>query len=90
LYAASGGELNPKRFKKLNTIMLQGKIAMFKKTVFPIIACIACLLFALPAIAGEGNGRTFLIHAKTSMKLDDAQICVVPNVALAALAKGTR
>jgi len=61
---------------------------MFRKTVFSIIACLLFTLPALPAIAGEGNGRTFLIHAKTSMKLDDAQICAVPNVAWAALAKG--
>lgn len=36
------------------------------------------------------EGKTFLIHAKTSMKLDDAQICAVPNVAWAALQEGYR
>lgn len=41
-----------------------------------------------PAWAGENDGKTFLIHAKTSLKLDDAQICAVPNVALAALSQG--
>lgn len=46
------------------------------------------ILLATPAIAGSGDGKTFLIHAKTSMSLDDAQICAVPNVAWAALAKG--
>ena len=43
---------------------------------------------ALPALAGQGNGKNFLIHAKTSLKLDDAQICAVPNVAWTALQEG--
>jgi len=33
------------------------------------------ILLAAPALAGPGTGKTFLIHAKTSLKLDDAQIC---------------
>lgn len=41
-----------------------------------------------PAFAVEQNGKTFLIHAKTSLKIDDAQICAVPNVAWTALSKG--
>ena len=45
-------------------------------------------LFSPLAVAAEGNGKTFLIHAKTSLKIDDAQICAVPNVAWAALQKG--
>lgn len=54
-----------------------------------IVAATAFLLFlALPAFAGEGNGKNFLIHAKTSLKLDDAQICAVPNVAWTALQEG--
>lgn len=40
------------------------------------------------AFAGEGEGKIFLIHAKTSLKIDDAQMCAVPNVAWAALSKG--
>ncbi len=32
--------------------------------------------------------QTFLFHVKTSLDEDDAQICVVPNVAWAALSKG--
>jgi len=36
----------------------------------------------------SGNGKTFLVHAKTSLKIDDAQICAVPNVAWTALNKG--
>jgi predicted peroxiredoxin len=46
------------------------------------------ILFAAPALAGTGDGKTFLIHAKTSLSLDDAQICAVPNVAWAALQDG--
>jgi len=41
-----------------------------------------------PAFAAEETGKTFLIHAKTSLKIDDAQICAVPNVAWTALGKG--
>jgi predicted peroxiredoxin len=46
------------------------------------------ILLAAPALAGSGDGKTFLIHAKTSMSLDDAQICAVPNVAWAAMQEG--
>ncbi len=48
------------------------------------------ILLATPALAGTGDGKTFLIHAKTSMSLDDAQICAVPNVAWAAMKEGYR
>ncbi|WP_022661099.1 DsrE family protein [Paucidesulfovibrio longus] len=46
------------------------------------------ILLTAPAMAGAGDGKTFLIHAKTSMDLDDAQICAVPNVAWTALQEG--
>lgn len=49
---------------------------------------IGLTLLAGPAFAGSGDGKTFLIHAKTSLKIDDAQICAVPNVAWTALSKG--
>lgn len=56
-----------------------------------ILSATAFLVFlALPAFAGQGNGKNFLIHAKTSLKLDDAQICAVPNVAWTALQEGYR
>lgn len=58
------------------------------KRLIPML--LAATLFAAPAFAGSGDGQVFLIHAKTSLKLDDAQICAVPNVALAALEKGYR
>lgn len=41
--------------------------------------------------AGESSSQenpTFLFHVKTSLDEDDAQICVAPNVAWAALSKG--
>lgn len=49
---------------------------------------IGLILLAAPAFAGSGDGKTFLIHAKTSLSIDDAQICAVPNVAWTALQKG--
>ncbi len=52
------------------------------------LAIAVILILTTPALAGTGTGKTFLIHAKTSMSLDDAQICAVPNVAWAALEKG--
>jgi len=48
------------------------------------------ILLAAPALAGPGDGKTFLIHAKTSLSIDDAQICAVPNVAWTALQQGYR
>ncbi|MDF1552866.1 MAG: hypothetical protein P1P84_07380 [Deferrisomatales bacterium] len=58
---------------------------MWKKSVLTLV--ILCLFSPL-ALATEGAGKTFLIHAKTSLKIDDAQICAVPNVAWTALQKG--
>lgn len=49
---------------------------------------VGLIMLATPVIAGSGDGKTFLIHAKTSLKIDDAQICAVPNVAWTALSKG--
>ncbi len=46
------------------------------------------ILLTVPSFAGTGDGKTFLIHAKTSLSMDDAQICAVPNVAWTALNKG--
>ena len=57
------------------------------KKIF-LITLLLVLAVAQTVFAGQGNGKTFLIHAKTSLKLDDAQICAVPNVAWAALSKG--
>ncbi len=53
-----------------------------------LLFVIGLILLAAPSLAGTGDGKTFLIHAKTSMSLDDAQICAVPNVAWAAMQEG--
>lgn len=57
------------------------------KKIF-LITALLVLVASQAVFAGEGEGKTFLIHAKTSLKLDDAQICAVPNVAWTALSKG--
>ncbi len=60
-----------------------------------IIAALALLgsaAFAQEAPLGTRaarEARPFLIHVKTSLSVDDAQICVVPNVAWAALEAGS-
>ncbi len=38
----------------------------------------------------EQEPKPFLMHVKTALNVDDAQICAVPNVAWAALAQGKR
>ncbi len=63
-----------------------GKRAMKKKVSLLLIIFTFCL--ATSVNADQATGKVFLIHAKTSLKLDDAQICAVPNVAMAALRKG--
>lgn len=45
------------------------------------------VLVPSPGIAGE-EVRPLVLHVKTALSIDDAQICVVPNVAWAALAAG--
>lgn len=53
-----------------------------------LLLLVVMLILGSPVFAGVGDGKIFLIHAKTSLRLDDAQICAVPNVAWAALAEG--
>jgi hypothetical protein len=56
---------------------------------FLVAAAAALLLGIAPlqhAVAGEG--RPLVLHVKTALSVDDAQICVVPNVAWAALSEG--
>ena len=55
-----------------------------------LLLVVAIVLLTTPALAGIGTGKTFLIHAKTSLSLDDAQICAVPNVAWTASQQGYR
>ncbi len=51
-----------------------------------VIFIFVFMLF-LPSSMAAGN-ETFLIHLKTSLKKDDAQICVAYNMMWAALAEG--
>jgi len=64
---------------------------MTQKAVW-IGLCLFIALFCGESLAaGNPNSnppRHFLIHVKTSLDEDDAQICVAPNVALAALKQG--
>jgi len=53
-----------------------------------LITFLLVLVVAQLVFAGEEDGKMFLIHAKTSLELDDAQICAVPNVAWTALSNG--
>lgn len=48
------------------------------------------LLFMMPTIvqAEPASSSRILIYTKTSLALDDAQICAVPNVAWAAVKAG--
>ena len=46
------------------------------------------VLIAPPVPAYGGESETFLVHLKTSLKKDDAQICVAYNVIWAALEEG--
>ncbi len=53
-----------------------------------ILACAAVTINFLTntwmtAIAAE-SGRLLVLHVKTALSVDDAQICVAPNVAWAA------
>ena len=60
------------------------------KQLVGVFAIFCLLSVPTPASADDPAGKLFLVHAKTSMKLDDAQLCAVPNVALTALEKGYR
>ncbi len=57
------------------------------KRFFSCILIVSLLLIPLAAEASEEK-ETFLIHLKTSLEKDDAQICVAYNVMWAALEEG--
>lgn len=63
---------------------------IIKRTYLSALAL--AFLFHVTAIqavaAAEENGRPLVLHVKTALSVDDAQICVVPNVAWAALSEG--
>jgi hypothetical protein len=54
-----------------------------------VMVVILVLCFATPAAAAQiEKSEIFLVHLKTSLKRDDAQICVAYNVIWAALEEG--
>lgn len=60
------------------------------KRLFILLIALS-FLFATPLVAMAGqNQEVFLVHLKTSLKKDDAQICVAYNIAWAALEEGYR
>lgn len=54
------------------------------------LASIAMVLIGVfsPSPATSTERRPLVMHVKTALSVDDAQICVVPNVAWAALSEG--
>ncbi|MDA2911890.1 hypothetical protein MYX04_13305, partial [Nitrospiraceae bacterium AH_259_D15_M11_P09] len=61
-----------------------------KRTYFGVVALVivALLISAGTAEAQQVAPTRILIHMKTSLAEDDAQICAVPNVAWAAVKAG--
>jgi len=52
-----------------------------------LFTVICVLSIPLASLAGEGQ-KTFMVHLKTGLKKDDAQICVAYNIMWAALESG--
>lgn len=79
-------------FYKLVDAQSGEKMRMLKKLIWIGLLGFAALFISGESQAGdiqaENLPKRFLIHVKTSLDKDDAQICVAPNVALAALRKG--
>ena len=60
-----------------------------RQTISSILVCAFLILFTDSfAEAQQAAPSRILIHMKTSLALDDAQICAVPNVAWAAVKAG--
>src|SRR5437899_3885603 len=55
-----------------------------------ILAIVAFFAWLSPAEAQQAMPQRILIHMKTALSLDDAQICAVPNVAWAAVKAGLK
>lgn len=63
--------------------------SMKRMSYLVIMLAIAVLSMWVPSVAAEQAAPTrILIHMKTSLAQDDAQICAVPNVAWAAVKAG--
>lgn len=72
----------------MKNVLITATVGGWRKLKLLAVGAAVIGLALVPAWADGNEGKTFLIHAKTSLKLDDAQICAVPNVAWAALAQG--
>jgi hypothetical protein len=60
-----------------------------RRIILIIVAVVFASLMIAPAIPAA-DGEIFLVHLKTSLKKDDAQICVAYNIMWAALEEGKR
>lgn len=61
---------------------------MNQRAMFFITGMFMVLMLSVGLEAREASADNFLIHMKTSLAEDDAQICAVPNVAWAAVKAG--
>ena len=61
---------------------------MNHRTSYMIVAMWVWLVWSAGLGVQQASAANFLIHMKTSLALDDAQICAVPNVAWAAVKAG--
>jgi len=61
---------------------------MHRKIVTPIVAMLMTLMWSAGLSTQQASAASILIHMKTSLAEDDAQICAVPNVAWAAVKAG--
>ncbi|HDZ00980.1 MAG TPA: hypothetical protein ENH52_05915 [Nitrospirae bacterium] len=59
-----------------------------KKERLISLLIIISLVLLVPPVSTAGEKETFLIHLKTSLQKDDAQICVAYNMMWAALEEG--
>ncbi len=63
---------------------------MNRRTSYMIVAMCVWLIGSAGFGIQQASAANILIHVKTSLALDDAQICAVPNVAWAAVRAGHR
>ena len=61
---------------------------MNQRAMFFITGMFMALMLSVGLEVREASAANFLIHMKTSLAEDDAQICAVPNVAWAAVKAG--
>ncbi len=61
---------------------------MNQRIMFVIAGMFATLVLSVGLGVEEASSANILIHMKTSLALDDAQICAAPNVAWAAVKAG--